>query len=298
MAKISVVINAQNVEPDLPRVLASVKNFADEIVVVDQGSTDKTSEIAKKYGAKIYNHESVEYVEKTRNFAISKASNEWVLILDPDEEVPSTLKTEIAKKIKTGKVDYFRIPRKNIIFGKWISHSLWWPDYQIRLFKKGKVSWSEIIHSVPITTGKGADFPIREDMAILHHNYDSMEEYLERLNRYTTVQSKLLAGEGYKFVWQDLIKKPLTEFIRRYFIGEGYKDGIHGLALALLQSFSELSLYIKVWQKDGFKEENVEGGEIVSEMRKAEKELHFWQNDFLYKETGRIKYKIGKKLKI
>ncbi|HCC08936.1 TPA: hypothetical protein DEP81_03075, partial [Candidatus Woesebacteria bacterium] len=98
--------------------------------------------------------------------------------------------------------------------------------------------------------------------------------------------------------WTDLIRKPLKEFSNRYFAGEGYKDGVHGLVLSLLQAFSELTVYIKVWQKSGFKEEKAGILEVVSEMKKGEKELHFWQNDSLYKKTGNIKYRIRKKLKI
>ena len=295
MAKLSVVINAQNVESDLPRALASVKNLADEIVVVDQDSTDKTAEVSKKFGAKIFNHESVRYVELARNFAISKASNEWILILDPDEEVPAGLSKQIKEILKNPKADFYRIPRKNIIFGKWIKHTLWWPDYQTRLFKKGKVSWSEVIHSVSMVSGSGSDISAKEDFAILHHNYDSIEQYLERLNRYTSVQADLLINSGYKFSWQDLIAKPMKELINRYFTGESYKDGLHGFALSLLQAFSELVTYIKLWQKNKFKEEDVKLSEVVTEIGKKEKEFRFWQNDALYKETKNISYRIKKK---
>lgn len=296
MVKLSVVINAQNVESDLPRALTSVKNLADEIIVLDQGSTDKTAEVAKKSGAKVYKHESVRYVELARNFAISKVSGDWILVLDPDEEIPLGLSKRIKKILEKPKADFYRIPRKNIIFGKWISHTLWWPDYQIRLFKKGKVSWSEVIHSVPMVTGVGSDIPIEEDFAILHHNYDSIEQYLEKLNRYTSVQADLLARSGYKFGWQDLINKPVKELINRYFTGEGYKDGLHGFALSLLQAFSELVTYVKLWQKNKFREENVSLPEVVAEIGKKEKEFRFWQNDALYKETKNISYRIKRKL--
>ena len=298
MAKLSVVINAQNAEKDLPRALASIKDLADEIVVIDQGSTDNTSKIAKEFGAKIYNHEPVTYVELTRNFAISKATSDWILILDPDEEIGKELASEIKKVIKEDKADYFRIPRKNIIFGKWIAHTLWWPDYQTRLFKKGKVSWSEVIHSVPITIDKGADLKPEENLAIIHHNYNSIEEYLEKLNRYTSVQADILIKDGYTFNWKDLIGKPFKEFIVRYFTGQGYKDGVHGLALSLLQAFSELVVYIKVWQLAKFTKENIGLKSVVTEMRSKEKELHYWQSDASFKETGKFADRIKRKLRI
>ena len=298
LSKLSVVINTQNSEADLTKCLSSVKSLADEIVVIDQSSTDKTVEIAKKFGAKIFNHESVEYVEKTRNFAIKKASCEWVLILDPDEEIPQSLSKKIKGLIKNGRGDYYRIPRKNIIFNKWIEHTLWWPDYQIRLFKKGHVSWTEIIHSVPTTQGNGVDLPQKEEYAILHHNYDFIDQYLGKMNRYTGVQSKILLESGYKFKWKDLLIKPSREFINRYFVGCGYKDGIHGLLLSLLQSFSELVVYAKVWQSGKFEEENIEVGDVLNQMKEIEKDIHYWQNDSLFNETGSFSAMIKRRLRI
>jgi (heptosyl)LPS beta-1,4-glucosyltransferase len=298
MNSLSVVINAYNEEKNLPKVIASVKNLADEIVVINQESADKTEEVAKKLGARVFSHKKVSYVEPARNFGISKATSDWVLILDADEEVGTALKKKIKTILKNPIADYFRLPRKNIIFNKWIEHTLWWPDYQIRLFKKGKVSWSEIIHSVPTTLGKGADIPAQEELAIIHHNYDFVESYLEKLNRYTSVQAKFLFKEGYDFKWRDLFSKPLREFVNRYFMGEGYKDGLHGLTLSLLQAFSELVVYVKVWQENKFKEEDVKLLDVVSEMRSKEKEMHYWQADASYNETGKLTDRIRRKFKI
>lgn len=297
MGKISVVINTLNEEKNLPRALASVKSFADEIVVVDMKSDDKTVEIAKKVGAKVYQHKRIGYVEPARNYAISKATGEWILILDADEQAPKTLIRELKKIVQKPKADYYRLPRKNIIFGRWIKHSRWWPDYNIRFFRKGFVSWSEIIHSVPITQGKGLDLQAREDLAIIHYHYDSIEQFVERMNRYTNEHAKLRVKD-YKFKWQDLIKKPTEEFLGRYFSGEGYKDGIHGLALAGLQAFSELVLYLKIWQKEGFKEEKIQIREVVEAMKDAETDVHYWQADVLLKQGGRVIQRIKRKFRL
>ncbi len=298
MGKISVVINTLNEEKNLPRALASVKSFADEIVVVDMRSEDKTVEIAKKAGAKVYKYKRIGYVEPARNYAISKAIGEWILILDADEQAPKVLVKELKKIVQKPKADYYRLPRKNIIFGKWIKHSRWWPDYNIRFFRKEFVSWSEIIHSVPITQGKGLDLQAREDLAIIHYHYDSIEQFVERMNRYTSEHAKLRIKDGYKFKWQDLIKKPIEEFLGRYFSGEGYKDGIHGLALASLQAFSELVLYLKIWQKKGFEEGKTQIEEVVEAMKDAETDIHYWQADALLKSGGGIIQKIKRKFKL
>lgn len=298
MAKLSVVINTLNEEKNIPSAISSVKGIADEVIVVDMHSDDRTKEVAEKLGAKVYEHERVGYVEPARNFAISKTEGDWILVLDADEEVPGTLASKIRKLINAGKGDYFRIPRKNIIFGKWIKHSRWWPDYNIRLFKKGKVSWNEVIHSVPMTVGVGADLLPREEFAMVHKNYEGIEQYLERMNKYTTYHSLLNIKEGYKFSWKDLVTKPGQEFLSRYFFGEGYKDGIHGLALALLQAFSELVMYLKIWQKEGFNEVNPDVSEVISLMKKEEGENHYWWADTLLKQKGGITQRIKRKFKL
>lgn len=295
---ITVVINTLNEENNIKRAIGSVKGLADEIVVVDMESSDKTCEIAKSLGAKVFSHKKTGYVEPARNFAIEKASNPWVFILDADEEASPELIKEIKKIIEKPKADYYRIPRKNIIFGKWIRHSRWWPDANIRLFKKGFVSWNEVIHAVPMTQGTGGEVEAKEESAIIHHHYESIEEYIERMNRYTTEYSKVKLSEGYKFIWSDLITKPASEFFSRYFYGKGYKDGLHGLALAFLQSFSEMVVYLKIWQKEKFNDTGIGVKNVIKVMRDQEKNLHYWQHDTSYNETGSIISKFLRRLKI
>ena len=296
MPKVSVVINTLNEEENLPTAIASVRDFADEMIVVDMESSDGTVSLAKKLGAKVYSHQKVGYVEPARNFALSKAKGDWIFILDADEVLPKTLQKKLLAIIQTSKNDYFRIPRKNFIFGKWIKHSRWWPDYNIRFFRKGHVSWNEVIHAVPMTSGRGADIPAKEVFAIIHNNYPTVEVYLGRMNRYTSIQAKTLIKEGYEFDWKDLIKKPLSEFLSRYFAGESYKDGLHGLALSALQAFSELTLYLKVWHAAKFKEENPSIEEIKSEVKKSEKELNWWIIHATEKGiVGKVKKKLLKR---
>lgn len=299
MGSISAVINTRNEEKNLPRTLASVRHLADEIVVVDMESVDKTREIAKKAGAKVYLHKQTGYVEPARNFAIGKATGDWILVLDADEEVPDKL-AQVLKKIANNSesADFYRLPRKNIIFGKWIRYSRWWPDYNIRFFKKGRVVWSEIIHSVPETHGKGLDLEAVENNAIVHHNYESIEQFIDRLNNYTTQHAKLLVKDGYKFSWGDIITKPTAEFVSRYFAGDGYRDGLHGLALAKLQAFSELVLYLKVWQMEKFKKEDIDVKQVVHEMKAEESQIRYWQADMLVKEGAGIIQRIKRKFKL
>ncbi len=145
--------------------------------------------VPSKLATKLFEHKKVPYVELARNYAINKASGDWILVLDPDEEVSGTLATKIRELIKSGSADYYRIPRKNIIFGKCLKHSRWWPDYNIRLFKRGTVSWSEEIHKVPLTVGIGEDLPDKEEFSIIHHHYDSIEQYLLRMLLFSRQQT-------------------------------------------------------------------------------------------------------------
>jgi (heptosyl)LPS beta-1,4-glucosyltransferase len=248
----------------------------DEIVIVDMTESSSIERVVKDFEAKTFKHKRSDYVELVRNFGNLRAKGQWILILDPDEEISPSLVKSLRKITNKPVADYYRVPRKNIIFGKWMQHTRWWPDYNIRFFKKGYVSWSEEIHGVPVTQGRGADLPKRQELAIIHHNYDSVTDYLERMIRYTRVQAETLLKNGYVFRWQDLIKKPIDEFLSRYFEGEGYRDGIHGLALSFLQSFSEAVIYLKIWEKQGFSEKELSRRDLLSEFGKATKEFKWW----------------------
>ncbi len=276
MGKISVVINTLNEEENIKRAIDSV-SWANEIVVCDMHSEDKTAEIAKKLGAEIVFHKREEYVERARNFAVSKASNEWILVLDPDEEIPATLAERLQQiAANTKQIDYVRIPRKNLIFGHLLKHTGWWPDYNIRFFKKDAVSWTDEIHRPPQVSGMGLDLEAEERYAIIHHSYVSISQFLERMDRYTTVQACELQKQGNKFTWQDLFEKPLNEFLSRFFALEGYKDGLHGLVLSSLQAFSFLIVSLKLWEMDKFKEQEITLEEVQKQKNESVYAVNYW----------------------
>jgi hypothetical protein len=139
-----------------------------------------------------------------------------------------------------------------------------------------------------MTQGKGMDLPEKEEMSIIHHNYESIEEYLIRMERYTNVQSQILLDANYKFLWHDLIRKPLAEFLGRYFSGEGYKDGVHGLAISLLQAFSEIIVYLKVWQNEKFLEQSISVKELEKEFNSGTRDLNWWISEISIKTKGFI----------
>jgi len=278
MKKISVVINTFNEEKNIRKAILSVA-WADEIVVCDMQSVDETVKIAKSLGAKVVSYKQVNFVEPARNFAISSATREWILILDADEQVPETLVTRLKELVKKNiSASYVEIPRKNIIFTKWILHTGWWPDYQIRFFKKGTVTWNNQIHNRPQTKGDGLKLEAEGKWAIIHSNYASIGEYIERLNRYSKIQAEEILKSGYKFKMQDLFEKPVSEFLSRYFASQGYQDGLHGLVLSLLQAFSFLIVYLKIWEKAGFTEQTLILSEFEKGTKIVSKDINYWLN--------------------
>ncbi len=246
-------------------------------------SDDNTIEIAKKYTDKIYFHDRVGYVEPARNFAIAKAESDWVLVLDSDEEIGEKLRDtliQIAEESfdEATSATHFYFPRKNIIFGKWLQHSGWWPDEKMRFFKKGSVNWRDQIHSEPEATGEGYHFDSEEQFAIIHHHYTTVTDWVQRMDRYSTIQAKELIQANYSFNWKDLTRKPLSEFITRFFVWEGWKDGVMGLSMSLLQALSWVVVYLKV--RESHEQPEPETSQFIQEVGdefdKAEQELGFY----------------------
>lgn len=245
---ISSVIVTYNDEEKLNDCLKSIRDECDEIVIVDLGSTDKTLKIAQKYNVKIFAHSFADYVEKVRNYAVSKTSGQWILVLDADERVSLRLWEQL-KKIETGNKDIaVNIPRKNIFFGKWIKHTNWWPDKQIRFFKKGTVSWTDKIHSYPKVTGKVYELAAKENLAIVHYGYNNLDQFIARQNRYSNIQAQHLYQEGSRFSWFNFFWKPFREFLVRFISYEGFLDGFYGFALTYLMMVYQIQVQIELWE--------------------------------------------------
>lgn len=283
---ISVVINVRNEAEDLKKCLKSVKGFANEIIVVDMQSSDGSLAVAKSYGAKVFSYKPMKFVEPARNFALSKATGKWILLLDPDEYVNKTLKKELLNITKRGDVDYVRIPRQNIIFGKWIKHSNCWPDYLIRFFKNGSVTWQKEIHSQPVTKGNGLTLLDSDQLAIKHNNYVCITDFISRAVRYSSIQADELNSQDYKLKISDFILKPIQEFNSRFFFAEGYKDGFHGLVFCLLQTFAIGLIYIRLWEKQGSQDKPILKDSFVSASQEANFEYDHWFVKFYKQECS------------
>src|SRR3989344_597627 len=275
--KLSIVISAYNEESKLEDCLRSAK-WADEIIVVDNSSTDNTAQIAKKYTDKIYNQPNDPLkIDIQKNTGFEKATGGYILSLDADEEVSPELRKEIEELLKKEVLrDGYLIPRKNIIFGKTMEYSGWYPDHQLRLFRKGKGLFkTETVHQGISLDGEAEKL----NQHLLHHNYESISQFIQKnMIIYARNQANALIKNNYELKPGDLIKIPSKEFLSRFFGRKGYKDGLHGLFLSFLMAASHLVILAYVWEKEGFKE--VSSKEVLedaeSEFRTLRKDLKFW----------------------
>ena len=243
---LSVVIITLNEEANLARTLASVA-WADEIVVVDSGSIDRTREVAESFHAKFF-VEPWKGFAAQKNSALEKASGDWILSLDADEEVEPSLADEIRSVLAANpSVDGFWIPRKNFFLGRWIKHGGFYPDRKLRLFRRG--------------AGQFEDRPVHEDLRIggttaslqhnlLHHAYPTIEGYLEHMNRYSSLGAEMAVEKNPRaFSFIDIVIRPKLTFLYNYFLRLGFLDGREGLLLHLYHAQYVSWKYAKAWER-------------------------------------------------
>ncbi|OGD65730.1 hypothetical protein A3F08_02930 [Candidatus Berkelbacteria bacterium RIFCSPHIGHO2_12_FULL_36_9] len=231
--KISVAIIAFNAEKYLLQVLTSAEKIAEEIVVViDDKTTDKTEQIAKKFKARIYLKKWLGYA-KQKNFALINAKNNWVLSIDSDEVIDEKLLKNI-RQADFSKFEGFYLSRKNFFGNKWVKHCGWYPDYQLRLFKKNKMLFEEKdVHEKVKSSGKIGYL----EGDILHFTYTSGKDYFEKISEYTALDAKILYNKKRKWSVFYQLFKPLKEFWQMYVIEKGYLDGMLGLKICLYSAY-------------------------------------------------------------
>lgn len=248
MLPVSVVIVTKDEENNIGDALESVKDFGD-IVIVDSFSEDRTVEIGRKYTDRVFQHEWQGYA-KQKQMAVDYAKNNWVLILDSDERVTPELKKEISEAIKSNNYAGYYIPRKNFFLGKWIRHSGWWPDYTLRLFKKD-LSFVEQreVHEKVIVKGD-VDY-LKNPLE--HYTYRSISDYIKKMENYSTLSAKEILIKNPRpssvFLALKMIISPAFTFIKMFFLKQGFRDGLHGLMLAVLYSFYTFLKYTKALEK-------------------------------------------------
>jgi (heptosyl)LPS beta-1,4-glucosyltransferase len=249
--KISVVINTLNEEQNLPLALRSVCKWASEIIVVDMHSDDNTVAIAEEFTSKVFLHPRLKYFEAARQFAVQQASCDWIFLLDADEIVPQPLSDKLLRAALDDNADVYMIPRLNYLLGAPVKHTGWdaYGDRQLRLFKKGSAVLSDRMHAHihPAPNSRVADFPYEnDDLAIHHFNYLDAAQFIEKLNRYTSIEGQQAAERGERVGRAKAVISSLLTFVDRYVRKRGYRDGWRGFYLSGLMAAYRWITYTKL----------------------------------------------------
>lgn len=238
--RISVVVNTWNEEHNLPWSLGSVKSWADEIVVVDMHSQDRTREVAERFGAKVYLHEWLGFADPARAFAIAQAQGDFVLLLDADEMIPQPLSRALRTIAEEGRHDIAQIARSNYLLGEKLEHTGWGArqDRHLRFFRRGSLHTSATIHNFlhPVPGARIHQLPADPDLCIVHFNYDDVTQFIDKLNRYTTIEAQQAKARGQHETGWNTTRKVFGEVYRRYVKRGGYQDGWRGFYLSLLMA--------------------------------------------------------------
>jgi glycosyltransferase involved in cell wall biosynthesis len=237
---LSVAIITKDEEKRLPQCLKSV-SFADDIVVVDSGSTDRTVVIAKEFGCRVFTEDWKGYGPQ-KNSAVDKCEHELVLLLDADERVPIEAKEVILKVLQKPEADAYSVKRKNYLHGRWLKHSGYWPDRHIRLVNKTKGSFQSVIHEQWVTNGRVQDL----DVHIEHYAFSNYSDMLETLNNYSTIIARELFTSGKRATPLSPLYHGIGMFLKIYFLKWGILDGMDGLVTALTKAGGSFFKYAKL----------------------------------------------------
>ena len=257
-ATLSVAIITLNEEANLPRTLASVA-WANEIVIVDSGSTDDTRAIAQSYGARFITEPWRGFAAQ-KNFALSLCTSEWVLSLDADEAVSPELAASLQEVIAASPSHTaYAVRRRNFFLGRWMRHGGYYPDAKLRLFPRGQGAFQETpVHETAVFTADGGRDRGRNvstlDGDLLHHAYPTLASYLDHMQRYSTLGAEIAVARGrtgsavFSFV-NGVLLNPLATFLYNYVVRAGFLDGREGLLLHLYHSAYVSWKYAKAWER-------------------------------------------------
>lgn len=242
---LSVIVLTRDEERHIRDCLASVRDFADELMVLDSGSLDRTIEIARAMGARIEVRPFVNY-PRQRNAAIELAHGDWIFFVDADERATPAVGQEIRNGIRNTQYAGFWVPRRNIIFGKEIRYTGWSPDYQPRVLRKGYARFdpARAVHELVVWDGETAY--LREPL--IHYNYETFAQFRKKQIVYTRYEAQVWYDEGKRARRRGFIGQPLREFFRRYITLQGWRDGGHGLLLSALMAYYAFVRQRMLWE--------------------------------------------------
>ena len=242
MGKLAVLILTYNEEKNICDCMQSV-DFADEVIVIDSGSTDRTVELATQLGAKCIDHPMDEGFSGQRNFALTQTKAEWVLFLDADERIMPELAAEIRAVVKENKENAYEILRINVVFGTIVKHGGHSPDYSLRLYPREAIKWQGLVHEQALVS-----LPVNKlKNHMLHHTYTNWDRYFFKFNQYTTMMADQMHKRGKKARFTDITFRPWAGFLRFYVFKSGWRDGKIGFILAVFHFFYTMTKYVKLY---------------------------------------------------
>ncbi|MFQ5480321.1 MAG: glycosyltransferase family 2 protein [Thermodesulfobacteriota bacterium] len=241
MEKVSVTIITLNEEANIGECLESLK-WADEIIVSDSKSTDRTVEICRSYGARVYTDEWLGFGAQ-KNLCQSRAKNQWIFNIDADERAAPGFGEEVARVLAAGTAPGYYVARKNYFGDKWIRHCGWYPDLNLRLYRKDAGRFSErAVHEAVVIEGPTG----RLSTPLIHRTYSGVSDYLKRMERYSSLAALEMKKEGRKAGGADLLLRPVFTFIKMFFLRKGFLEGRTGLTLSMLYSRYTYRKYTKL----------------------------------------------------
>jgi glycosyltransferase involved in cell wall biosynthesis len=240
--KLSAVIITLNEERALPKCLQSVE-FVDEIIVVDSGSTDRTCEIAQQMEGRVIQQDWLGY-GRQKQFAVEQAEHDWVLCLDADEWISDELRASIISTLEKPGYHAYQFPRCNRFMGRWLRHGEGYPDYNLRLYHRAYAHWSDdpVHEHVKPDTSVG-----KLPGDLMHESEEGLESYLEKQNRYSSLQAKILFEQGVKPSIMKILISPAFRFVKFYLVRGGWRDGVPGLVHVSVGCFNTYMKNVKLW---------------------------------------------------
>jgi glycosyltransferase involved in cell wall biosynthesis len=272
-ATLTVVVVARDEESRIGACLDSVA-FADERLVVDTGSTDRTRDVASAYGARVVDLKWRGF-GPTKAEALDLAGGDWLLLLDADERVDPTLASAIGAAIGQTRSDSpegYELCRRSLFLGRWLSHGGWYPDWVLRLVRRGKFRMVEApVHESLEVSGRRGRLPGE----LLHETDPDLGRYLRKLDLYTDLAARDLAARGARFRLRDLVLRPPATFVKRYLLKAGFRDGVPGFLLAALSATHVLVKYARLWElaaaRRGAAAERAESERAAAERAESER---------------------------
>lgn len=245
MLELTVVILTKNEEQNIVACLGSVA-WADRRVIVDCHSEDATVSLAAKMGAQVLTHPFRNFADQ-RDYALTAVQSDWIFFVDADERATPELAAEVRQVIQDPTTNGWWVPRRNYIWGRWIRHAGWSPDYQLRLLRHGCARYDpeRPVHEVVLLDGRAGHL----QNPLIHYNYQTIGQFIRKQRQYSELEAEILFQQGERPLWRKFISQPWREFWRRYITLQGYKDGSYGLLLSALLGYYRFRVYVRLWQR-------------------------------------------------